>query len=61
MVMLVRVTMQTHVKGIHGRWQGQLRKVTAAKVMVKVAVNYTRSTIKKFKIYFQPIDGERSI
>ena len=36
------------------------RKVTTAKVMVKVAVNYTRSPISKSK-YIQPIDGERSI
>ena len=37
------------------------RKVTTAKVMVKVAVNYTRSPISKSKYIQQPIDGERSI
>ena len=66
MVMLVQVTMQTYVKGSRG--SGKVidgityarRKVTAAKVMVKVAVNYRRSMIKKSK-YIQPIDGERSI
>ena len=59
MVMLVQVTMQTYVKGSRG--SGKVidgitytrRKVTAAKVMVKVAVNYRRSMIKKSK-YIQP-------
>ena len=66
MVMLVQVTMQTYVKGSRG--SGKVidgityarRKVTAAKVMVKVAVNYTRSLIQKSK-YIQPIDRERSM
>ena len=56
MVMLVQVTMQTYVKGSRG--SGKVidgityarRKVTAAKVMVKVAVNYRRSMIKNLNI-----------
>ena len=53
--------MQTHVKGSHGsgkvidRITYARHKVTIPKVMVKVGLNYTRSSYQKSKC-LQPID-----